>query len=418
MKFTILAPGSRGDVQPYVALGVGLSRAGHAVRVVTTRDHHALVEAHALELAAVPFDVQAALSAPPVARALERSSLLALRSFREIALKAARLTAEVGLEAGRGADVLVAGFSGAFLAEGIARRLDLPLVQAYNVPLTPTAAFPGALTPWLDFGPRSRRLGHVLSRQAVWMTARMSSDDTRRKLLGMPSAPRFAPSRFAGLVEGPVLYGYSTSVLPRGPEWGEDVEVTGFWFLDEPAGFAPPAALADFLAEGSPPVCIGFGSMSQRDPRRVTALVLEAINRAGVRAILLSGWGQLTAQRLPPGVFALESAPHSWLFPRCAGVVHHGGAGTTAAALRAGVPSLVVAFHGDQPFWGQLVHRAGAGPRPLLHRKLTVDELARGLSVLTHDAAVRKRAQALGAVIRAEDGVRDAVKALARLATR
>ena len=414
MRFAILALGSRGDVQPYVAIGSGLAGAGHDVRLVTTKNHEALVAGHGLEPVAVPFDVQAALSTPEAARALERSSLVALRTFKDIAVRAARLTAEVGLEACRGTDVIVTGFSGAFLAEGIARRLSLPLVQAFNVPLTPTAEFPGALTPWLDFGPRSRRLGHVLSRQAMWLTARASSDAARREVLGMPAAPRLVPGRFPGLVEGRVLYGYSPAVLPRGPEWGADISVTGFWFTDEPPGFSPPAALVDFLAAGPPPVCIGFGSMSQRDPARVTALVLEAVRRAGVRALLLAGWGGLTAERLPPRVLALDSIPHSWLFPRCAAVVHHGGAGTTAAALRAGVPSLVVAFHGDQPFWGEVVHRAGAGPRHLLHRRLSVDGLSRGLEQLTRDEAMRARARALGEAIRAEDGVGRAVELLTR----
>jgi sterol 3beta-glucosyltransferase len=418
MRVTIIAPGSRGDIQPYLGLGVGLTRAGHAVRVVTTMDHDTLVKSFGLELASVPVNVQAALQSKATSEALQKSNLASLRMFKDIALKAARLTAEIGLEASRGCDVLVAGFAGAFLGEGIARRLGVPLVQAYNVPLTPTAAFPGALTPWLDFGPRSRRFGHALARMALWTTARMSANDARMQVLSAPSAPLTVPRRFAGLVEGPVLYGFSPTFLPRGPEWGDDVEVTGFWFTDDPPGFTPPPALEEFLAAGPAPVCIGFGSMSQTDPRAAAELVLEAVQQAGVRAVLLAGWGGLTAKQLPSTVLALDGAPHSWLYPKCSAVVHHGGAGTTAAALRAGVPAVVVPFHGDQPFWAQRVHASGTGPRPILRRKLTAAGLANALREATSDVGLSARASALGEAVRAEGGVGRAVEAITRLAAR
>lgn len=220
MRVTILAPGSRGDVQPYLALGVGLLKSGHQVSVVTTMDHDALVRRFGLELFSVPVDVQAALQANSTRAAVEGGGLIS--SFRElakIAERASRLTAEQGLQASREADVLVAGFGGAYLGESLSRKLKVPLVQAYNVPLTPTAAFPGALVPRLDLGPLSRRLGHRLSRAAVWMTARGSLSKARKEVLG-DNTPIAFPKSWPGLVEGPVLYGYSEAFLPRGPEWG------------------------------------------------------------------------------------------------------------------------------------------------------------------------------------------------------
>lgn len=416
MRVTIIAPGSRGDVQPYLALGVGLERAGHSARIVTTMDHDALVRSYGLDLASVPLDVQAALQTKSASASLEGGGVVtSFREFARIAERGARLIAEIGLEAARGADMIVSGFGGVFLAEAIAKRIGVPLVQAYNVPLTPTAAFAGALLPGLDFGPRSCRLGHELSRLAVWTTARMSGNRARMEVLGAPSASRAVPRRYSGLVEGPVLYGYSPAFLPRGPEWGADIEVTGFWFTDDPPGFSPPPALLDFLAAGPPPVGIGFGSMSQRDPDATTALVLEAVRQSGVRAVLLAGWGRLGAQRLPEGVFALESVPHSWLYPRCAAVVHHGGAGTTAAALRAGVPAVVVPFHGDQPFWARRVHAAGVGPAPIPRRRLTARALAAALREATGEPRLATRAAALGTEIRAENGVARAVEALEQL---
>jgi UDP:flavonoid glycosyltransferase YjiC (YdhE family) len=416
VRVAIIAPGSRGDIQPYLALGVGLARCGHDVRIVTTTDHTALVQAYSLTLHVVPLDVKAALQTDRVSASVEGGSVVA--SFREltaIAERGSRLLAEVGLSASRGVDAILTGFGGAFIAEGLAATLGLPLLQAYNVPLTPTAAFAGALAPWLSFGPTSRRLAHRLTREAVWMASRSAGNRARMEVLGRPSAPRLAPSGIAGLAPGPVLYGYSSAVLPRGPEWGDDVEVTGFWFADEPEGFTPPPELEAFLDAGPKPVCIGFGSMSQRTPEATTRLVLDAVRRSGQRAVLLAGWGRLTAADLPSSVFAVDAVPHAWLYPRVAAVVHHGGAGTTAAALRAGVPAVVVPFHGDQPFWAERVRELGVGPAPIPRRRLSAERLAHALDVAVHDRALATRASALGAQVRAEDGVGRAVAAIERL---
>lgn len=413
VRVVFIALGSRGDVQPYVALGVELKRAGHTVTVVTTVDHERLVGKYGLAMATVPFDVKKALQEPEAARALERGVLRSFRTLRSLAERGARAAAEVGLEACRAADVIVTGFGGALLAGGIAQLLGKPLVQAYNVPLTPTAAFPGALTPGLDFGPRSRRLGHWLSRLAVWLTARMSGNLAREQVLKVTGAPLLP--RGAGLLPGPVLYGFSTAVLPRDEGWPADVEVTGFWFTEDPPLFVPGPELSSFLAAGPAPVCIGFGSMSQTDPQATTRLVLDAVERAGVRAVLLAGWGQLEVSQLPASVLCLESAPHSWLYPRCRAVVHHGGAGTTAAALRAGVPAVVVPFHGDQPFWASRVLASGTGPPPVPKRKLTAERLAAALQVATRDEPMARAARALGERIRAENGAASAARAIERL---
>lgn len=266
MIVTLIAPGSRGDIEPYLALGGGLARAGHAVRVVTTMDHDALVKERGFGLFSVPVSVEAALQRRDTSAALASGGVIAsFRQFAQLAERAARHTAELSLAACTGADVIVTGFSGAFVAEGVAKRLGLPLVQAYNVPLTPTAAFPGALLPGLDYGPMSRRLGHRLTRTAMWVTARQSANRARMEVLGMPSAP-LLPGPHAGLVEGPVVYGFSEAFLPRGPEWAPEVEVTGFWFTEPLADYTPPPPLVDFLAAGPAPVCIGFGSMSNEDP--------------------------------------------------------------------------------------------------------------------------------------------------------
>ncbi|HEX2036809.1 MAG TPA: glycosyltransferase, partial [Chloroflexota bacterium] len=216
----------------------------------------------------------------------------------------------------------------------------------------------------------------------------------------------------------PRLYGYSRLVVPRPPDWPPDWHVTGYWALDSATAvppWEPPAALAAFLDAGPPPVYVGFGSMAPRSAGHLTEAALQALRATGQRGILASGWaglGAASGAALPPEVFRIQEAPHDWLFPRMAAVVHHGGAGTTAAGLRAGVPAVVTPVFGDQPFWGQRVAALGAGPRPVPMRQVTAERLAGAIHQATTDARMRATAAGLGRRLRAEDGVAQAVRAV------
>jgi sterol 3beta-glucosyltransferase len=197
--------------------------------------------------------------------------------------------------------------------------------------------------------------------------------------------------------------------VPRPADWDESSVVTGYWFLDALTGWQPDPALVKFLQAGPPPVYVGFGSMFMQGGARKTDIVLKALRRAGQRGVLATGWGGLTADSTSDDIFVLEAVPHDWLLPQVAAVVHHGGAGTTGAALRAGKPSVVCPLVGDQPFWGRRVAALGVGPSPLSRRKLTVETLANAISQAVSDQDIRQRAAALGATIRAEDGVGKAI---------
>lgn len=421
MRIAILAPGSRGDVQPYVALGLGLARAGHAVRVVTNRDFAELVRGHGLELVQVDFAVEEAMRARSASRAIEGGGLLgSMREIARIARRATHLLFEASLTAAQDADLLLSGMGGMLVAASLVEKRPLPWVQAYNVPLTPTGAFPGALLPWLSLWPRPwwHRLSHRLSRQALWQTMRMAGNTARGEVLGLPPMPVLPPFERPPFSNGPLLYGLSPSLIPRPDDWPAHIHVTGFWFADEPADWTPPPALADFLARGPAPVYVGFGSMSSEDPEATTRLVLDAVARAGVRAVVHRGWAGLAESAVPAGVCVVGSVPHSWLLPRVALAVHHGGAGTTAAALRAGVPSVVVPFHGDQPFWGQVVHARGVAPAPLPRRRLAAAHLAATMAQALGDDAMRARAAELGVAVRSEDGVGRAVALIEEAASR
>lgn len=207
----------------------------------------------------------------------------------------------------------------------------------------------------------------------------------------------------------PLLFAVSPTVLPPAREWGQRARVTGYLFLDSPAGYQPPAELTHFLEAGAPPICVTFGSMIHRDADRVADSILDAMRIAGQRAIILTGWDGWHGRTSTDDLLFLESAPHDWLLPRCASVVHHGGAGTTAAGLRAGIPNIVIPFAGDQMFWGKRVQALGAGPRPIGVRALTATRLASALVEAEGDA-LRHRARLIGQKIGSEDGVGEAIR--------
>ena len=411
MKIAIIAPGSRGDIQPYVALGAGLAKAGHYVRIVTNMEFEELVRSHELEFWGVDLGLQIALQSSDVRSAIEGGGLI--RSFialSRIARRGSQLLAEQGLEAAQGMDAILSGFGGLFMAYSLAQKLNLPLIQAYNVPITPTREFAGALLPKLPFARVLNALTHRMTRQILWMASRAAGDTARKTVLGLPSAPQIGPFESGILKNGPVLYGLSPSFLPKPKDWDKQVVMTGWWFAEPAQGWRPYVDLLRFLDEGPAPVFIGFGSMSHKDANKTMELVLSALQISGQRGIVQAGWGGLNAQDLPPRVFLVDNIPHAWLFSKVRAVVHHGGAGTTAAGVRAGVPTIVVPFHGDQPFWGRCVSELGVGPKPIPRKRLTATLLANAITAATQSEDMRARAFALGVKVRREDGVANAVE--------
>ncbi|GAP99987.1 glycosyltransferase [Leptolyngbya sp. NIES-2104] len=411
MRIAIIAMGSRGDVQPYIALGKGLKAVGHQVRLITHENFEELVTAYGLEFCPVKGNVQAFMEDPENRKLLESGNFLAINARTAKASQQAAVDwAEGGLAACQSMELLVAGVGGLFLSLALAEKLKIPLLQAYIFPFTPTNAFPAILFPQsiAKLGGVVNRLSHHLFRQIMWQGSRAGDELARQQVLDLPIAPFWGSYDSAQFQRYPILYGLSSSVIAKPSDW-QHTHITGYWFLDEAPDWTPPPALLEFLQRGSPPVFIGFGSMVSRDPEETAELVLQAIQLTGQRALLQSGWNGLRKSDLPDTVFMVDSIPHSWLFPRVAAVVHHGGAGTTAVGLRAGIPIVVIPFFGDQPFWGQRVAELGVGTAPIPRKKLTAERLAEAIHQAVSDRAMRQRATELGAKIQAEDGVANAV---------
>jgi UDP:flavonoid glycosyltransferase YjiC (YdhE family) len=410
MKVTIIGAGSRGDVQPYVALGKGLEEAGHTVRVLASQDFQNLITAHGLEFFDMGGSIETVIQS--MQGLLEQGNFLKiLSSMGPAAERLVGQAAESGLVACLGSDLIIGGLGGVFVGLALSEKLGIPFVQAYLYPFTPTREFPSVLSPLpqMRLPSWANSLSHRLAQQMMWQTFRAADNKARSQFLQIAPASIWGPFASLQQKKQTILYGYSPQVIPIPKDWDEFIHVTGYWFLEPPAGWEPPIDLVKFLQSGPPPVYIGFGSMVNSKPEETTDLVLQALARTGQRGVLSSGWGGLKKADLPETVFMIGSMPHNWLFPKMAAVVHHGGVGTTAAGLWAGIPAIVTPFFGDQPFWGQRIYALGVGPRPIPRQRLTADRLAESIRIAVSNTAMREKSARLGERIRAENGIAQAV---------
>jgi sterol 3beta-glucosyltransferase len=413
VRVTITTSGSRGAVQPYVALGSGLKAAGHEVRIAAQEHFEGFVRARGLGFSPIsgdPFQLVAGL--------LEESSnpLAFARRLGRIFEPVMEQNLEEYLGACRDAEAVVYTPMG-FLGYYVALALGVPQVGAALHPLfSRTGHFPSSMVVLGTVHPREvhDRLGnyltHIFSEQLFWQCFRAPVSRAVRDVLGL-RASFWGPFGEWRRRRVPMLYGWSPSVLPPPPDWGRWLRVTGYWFLEHPGGWKPPRELVDFLESGPPPVYVGFGSMNKTDPEELTDIVLRALERTGRRGVLVTGWGGISNSALPDTVFGVDEVPHDWLFERVEAAVHHGGAGTTAASLRAGLPTIVVPFFADQPFWGRRVAELGVGPEPIPRRSLTVGRLTHAIQRATADGDMKSKAAALGQRIRAENGTERAAEA-------
>jgi sterol 3beta-glucosyltransferase len=424
MRIAIIAVGTRGDIQPYLALGKGLQSAGHFVRLITHENFAGLVGAYGLDFWPVQGNVQAMMESPKMRQLLAEGNFFAITAYTAKGVKQAAIDwAKTGLVACEGMDLIVAGVGGLYvglalyIGFALAEKLQIPFVQAYIFPFTATRAFPGILLPQAltKLGGAFNRFSHHLLRQLMWQKFQQIDRLVRQTVLNLPAAPFWGSYNLANFQRYPVIYGFSPAVIAPPDDW-HHTNVTGYWLLDAAPDWTPPADLVDFLQAGSPPVYIGFGSMGSDDPTATADLILQALDRTGQRAILQSGWGGLSTTTLPETVFVVGSIPHDWLFSQMAAIIHHGGAGTTAASLTAGVPTIAIPFFADQPFWGQRVFELGVGPKPIPRKQLTVENLAQAIDRAVTDPFLRQRAADLGAKIQAENGIANAVKAIESLA--
>ncbi|KAA8906724.1 hypothetical protein FN846DRAFT_710716 [Sphaerosporella brunnea] len=445
LNIVIMVIGSRGDVQPFIAIAKGLMEGGHRVRLATHGAFREFVREHGVEFFDVggdPGELMAFMvknpGLVPGVEAIKQGEIAKRREqmyemfqgfwraciepsdkYRprndnaSIRSEVTSSTHNTGATYDHGeadvepfiADAIIAN-PPSFAHVHCAEKLGIPLHLMFTFPYSPTQeiAHPLAFIANSNMGSEyTNAISYPMVEMMTWQGLGDLVNRFREKTLRLePVATLWAPGMISRL-KVPYTYMWSPALIPKPKDWGRHIEVTGFVFLDQSKDYEPPEDLQKFLDAGEPPVYIGFGSIVVDDPNTLTHTLFEAIKATGVRALVSKGWGGLGGADASDNVFMLGNTPHDWLFSKVSAVVHHGGAGTTAIGLFHGKPTMVVPFFGDQPFWGAMIHNAGAGPEPVPHKDLTAENLAEGIKTLLSDEC-QNAAKAISRRIKEEDG--------------
>ncbi|HEY3872468.1 MAG TPA: glycosyltransferase [Actinocrinis sp.] len=409
MRIVQIAIGTRGDVMPALTIGKALQERGAKVRVVAGTDLAGDVERAGLEPGSAGVDFKEVMMSEAGLDVIESGNganfITLTRKMKRLFTLHGPTMMRAAYEACADADAVITSYTSDVFGVSIAEKLGIPHISTSLQPV-PVATGAGQAIPSAPFKDRDSAINHAFHKVAIepfnWRLMGAVTNDLRRDVLGLPAQRRRAYQRT--LERSLLLWGVSPSVVPHPRDWPDNIHTTGYWFPPSEPEWTAPKELLDFLEDGEPPVFAGFGSITTRDPRRTTQLLAEAAAAAGARLLVQAGWAGLGDDDMPRGCLTIGSVPHEWLFPRVAAVVHHGGCGTTAAGLRAGLPSVVVPHSADQPFWGERITELKVG-RAIPWSKLTAGVLAAALREALENEALRRRAAELGTRIRAEDGI-------------
>uniref|UniRef100_A0ACD5VVH2 Uncharacterized protein n=1 Tax=Avena sativa TaxID=4498 RepID=A0ACD5VVH2_AVESA len=415
LKIVMLVVGTRGDVQPFIALAKRLQEFGHHVRLASHVNFRTFVKSAGVDFYPLGGDphimAQYMIKNKGFLMVAPNEISAQRKQAKEIIFSLLPACTEPDLDTGKPfrAEAIIAN-PPALGHLHIAEALGVPLHIFFTFPWTPTNEFPHPLART----PQSAtyRLSYLIVDLIIWWGTRGFINNFRKKLNLAPIA--YFSTYHGSISHLPTGYMWSPHLMPKPKDWGSLVDVVGYCFLNLGTKYQPPLEVTQWLQQGSKPIYIGFGSMPLDDEKKVTNIILDALKETGQRGIISRGWGDLgSSSEVPVDVFILEDCPHDWLFPRCTAVVHHGGAGTTAAGLIAGCPTAIVPFFGDQFFWGELIHARGVGPAPIRVTELTVEALSNAIRFML-DPEVKLRSMELAKAIGNEDGVAAAVDSFHR----
>jgi sterol 3beta-glucosyltransferase len=403
LNVSIMIVGSRGDVQPFIALGKGLQAAGHRVRLSTHINFRQFVTENGLEfypLKGNPEHLMNFMVNHPDMITLDPTEISKNKEVME-SIYHSTYDAATGLDFRP--DVLISN-PPVHVHVHLAQKLQIPVYIMFTMPWSATKDYMHPLAPVQHL--LENRQSYAVVDRMIWVGLGGLMNDFRKRI-GLN--PISSGANLVNKLRVPQVYCMSPHLAPKPSDWGPHIDVVGFWYLDLVTNYKPDPELSKFLDAGEPPVYIGFGSIVVDDPKKLSENVIAALKKSGKRALVSPGWAKLgEGMNLPPTIKLIGAVPHDWLFTKCSGVVHHGGAGTTAAGLKAGCPTLVVPFFGDQPFWGSCVAKMGVGPEPIPHKKLNADNLCEAILFLGKPD-VKQRAKELGEKLRTENGVQTAV---------
>ncbi|KAH7838807.1 hypothetical protein Vadar_031434 [Vaccinium darrowii] len=413
LQIVILIVGTRGDVQPFIAIGKRLQDYGHRVRLATHSNFKEFVLTAGLEFYPIGGDPKILaeymvknkgfLPSGPSEIPTQRNQIKDIIYSLLPACKEPDIDSGIPFKA----DAIIAN-PPVYGHTHVAEALKVPLHVFFTMPWTPTSEFPHPLSRVKQSA--GYRLSYQIVDSLIWLGIRDMVNDLRKKKLKLRPVTYLSGSQGS---ESDIPFGYiwSPHLVPKPKDWGPKVDVVGFCFLDLASNYEPPRELMNWLKSGPKPIYIGFGSLPVQEPEKMTQIIVEALETTGQRGIINKGWGGLGNLKEPKDfVYLLDNCPHDWLFLQCSAVVHHGGAGTTAAGLKAACPTAIVPFFGDQPFWGDRVHARGVGPPPIPIDEFSLSKLIDAINFML-DPQVKERAVELAKDMENEDGVSGAVKA-------
>ncbi|KAK7389420.1 hypothetical protein VNO78_24449 [Psophocarpus tetragonolobus] len=413
MNIVMLIVGTRGDVQPFIAIGKRLQDYGHRVRLATHSNFKEFVLTAGLEfyplggdpkvLAGYMVKNKGFLPSGPSEIPVQRHQMKEIINSLLPACKEPDIDSGVPFKA----DAIIAN-PPAYGHTHVAEALKVPIHIFFTMPWTPTTEFPHPLSRVKQQA--GYRLSYQIVDSLIWLGIRDMINDLRKKKLKLRPVTYLSGSQ-GSETDVPHAYIWSPHLVPKPRDWGPKIDVVGFCFLDLASNYEPPDSLVKWLEDGDQPIYIGFGSLPVQEPKEMTKIIVDALEKTGQRGIINKGWGGLGNLAEPKdSIYLLDNCPHDWLFLRCKAVVHHGGAGTTAAGLKAACPTTIVPFFGDQPFWGERVHARGVGPAPIPVDEFSLTKLVDAINFML-DPKVKQSAMELAKAMENEDGVTGAVKA-------
>ncbi|XP_042513688.1 sterol 3-beta-glucosyltransferase UGT80A2-like [Macadamia integrifolia] len=412
LQIVMLIVGTRGDVQPFIAIGKRLQDFGHRVRLATHANFKEFVLTAGLEfyplggdpkvLAGYMVKNKGFLPSGPSEIPTQRKQIKEIISSLLPACKDPDIDSGIPFRA----EAIIAN-PPAYGHTHVAEALKVPLHIFFTMPWTPTNEFPHPLSRVKQHA--GYRLSYQIVDTLIWLGIRDMINEFRKKKLKLRPVTYLSGAQ-GSTSDVPHGYIWSPHLVPKPKDWGSKIDVVGFCFLDLASNYVPPDSLVKWIEAGDAPIYVGFGSLPLQEPEKMTQIIVEALRMTGQRGIINKGWGGLGDLAEPPDfVCLLDNCPHDWLFSRCKAVVHHGGAGTTAAGLRSACPTTVVPFFGDQPFWGDQVHARGVGPAPIPVDEFSLQKLVDAINYML-DPKVKQCAIELAEAMKTEDGVAGAVK--------
>jgi len=398
MRLAALTYGTEGDTRPIAALCRALMDAGHEVSLFA--DEKTLGSARSLGVphAALSGSIQEDLSSL-VAQGKGVSATVT--GLSRIANAQAENWMRQAARAAEGCDGIIVSGLTAFVGLSVAEHVGVPIVGAGMIPISPTRSFPSPFLPPGLLPSGFNKASHHLVNWMLWFSFRKAINRARKQVLGL--GPRH--SLWTG---HPMLYGISPALLPEPRDWPANAKLCGQWFGPGDSS-TPSDALQGFLDSGEPPIYLGFGSMVGFDRDALLRVLLDALD--GERVVFYPGWSGLPKASLPDNFFVVGNTPHDWLFPRMSLAIHHGGSGTVHSACRAGVPSVVLPFAGDQFFWARQLQRLGVADVPVSTRNLNSEAIKQAIR-FARSIEARSRASALARSMSEENGTAVAVAAI------